>query len=154
MEKLRTRNHHQKLEASRSKNRSLVVPTSRVRFRTRTSTRWWWLMATMQHQDKSLSRIASVLRLNVKSETDSQIYTDYELKNNRLLRKVGGNLLRGHFGLEKTLQYIEESFWFARLRNFDNNGRASTSGRAGKLRVNCSFPKTVRLHFELSTSTT
>lgn len=97
-----------------------------------------WLV-TMQQQDQNLSQIMSTLRSDERNETLSQLQTDYELKNHRLFRKVDGHLRwvvpsavrwrilksahddRGHFGLEKTLQYIQESFWFPRMRNFTKN---------------------------------
>lgn len=93
-----------------------------------------WLL-TMQQQDAKLIEIIKFLQSKSGSQ-GSQIGDDYALKNNRLYRKVGGQLKwvvpdavrwrvvknahddRGHFGLDKTLEQIVPHYWFRRMRNF------------------------------------
>lgn len=99
-----------------------------------------WLV-TMQQQDQNLSHIMAVLREHKEenkqlSPEARQFMTDYELQNHRLFRKVDGNLRwvvpaavrwrvvkcahddRGHFGVQKTLDYLQTEFWFTRMRQY------------------------------------
>lgn len=97
-----------------------------------------WLV-TMQQQDEKLLHIMNVLRGNAAADDKTQLLNDYKLKDHRLFRNVNGKLRwvvpsavrwcvvksahddRGHFGLEKTLQQLQEAFWFPRMRNFVKN---------------------------------
>lgn len=101
-----------------------------------------WLI-TMQLQDEKLKRIVQVLRGAVMADDEKQIRVDYELEGNRLFRKVGAERKwvvpagvrwrmlksahddRGHFGLEKTVQNLQQQFWFPRMRNYAKSYIAS-----------------------------
>lgn len=94
-----------------------------------------WL-CTMQQQDPKLLRIMQVLRGEIKADDIQQLRHDYTLKLHRLFRKIETELKwvvpesvrlrimkyshddRGHFGLEKTLQNVQQEFWFPRMRNY------------------------------------
>lgn len=94
-----------------------------------------WIV-TMQLQDENLQRIVDILNGKSHSKDERQLKTVYELKNNRLYRNVDGRLRwvvpnavrwrvvksahddRGHFGLEKTVDYLRREFWFAGMRNY------------------------------------
>lgn len=94
-----------------------------------------WLV-TMQQQDTKLLRIMKILRKELQTDEEQQIKTDYQLENHRLFRKVNNQLKwvvpaavrwrivkgshddRGHFGVDKTLNHLQEEFWFPRMRNF------------------------------------
>lgn len=94
-----------------------------------------WLI-TMQYQDEKLMAIVRALRGELLNENINQLKIDYELKDQRLFRKIGDARKwvvpkavrwrvvmsahddRGHFGVEKTLQYLQSEFWFPRMRDY------------------------------------
>lgn len=94
----------------------------------------WILM--MQMKDDSLKNTISILRNELKSEQAKQIRMDYALHNHRLYRKTKYGLrfvipkaIRwriaklchddiGHFGLDKILERLQQTFWFPRMRKY------------------------------------
>lgn len=94
-----------------------------------------WL-ATMQMQDPNLRQIVSTLNGTNNTDDTAQIRADYVVEGCRLFRLINGERKwvvpknvrwrmvksahddRGHFGLEKTLQHLQQKLWFARMRNF------------------------------------
>lgn len=77
-----------------------------------------------------------VLRKKTTEPCGKQLRQDYKMQGSRLYRKINGKLRyvvpsavrwrvvkaahddRGHFGLEKTLECLMETFWFKRMRNY------------------------------------
>lgn len=94
-----------------------------------------WLL-TMQLQDPKLQRIIRVLNGSEKADDSKQISSMFELQNGRLYRKVNDSNRwvvpnavrwrivknahddRGHFGIDKTLQNINNDFWFRHMRPY------------------------------------
>ncbi|XP_065358763.1 uncharacterized protein LOC135952674 [Calliphora vicina] len=97
-----------------------------------------WLL-TMQIQDPDLLNIIAVLRDQKRSPQKEQLNREYSLINRRLYRKEEGKVkfvvpkcVRwrvvkschddvGHFGLEKTIQRIQQNFWFPKIRKYVKN---------------------------------
>lgn len=93
-----------------------------------------WI-STVQSDDEEIGRIRDILRdKNTKYVAD--VYKNYRLKGEHVYRIVGDNIkwvvpravrwqvLRmnhdnvGHFGYEKTLSRLRETFWFSKMRRF------------------------------------
>ncbi|CAD7081714.1 unnamed protein product [Hermetia illucens] len=109
-----------------------------------------WL-ASMQRQDPVLKGIIDVLSGKTQSTPESQLKTDYKLKNGRLMRRLGSDLkfvvpnpvrwrvVRshhddvGHPGCEKTLARLRDYFWFPMMRRYVKSYLASC--------VECCFNK-------------
>lgn len=109
-----------------------------------------WL-ASMQRQDPVLKGIIDVLSGKTQSTQESQLKTDYKLKNGRLMRRLGSDLkfvvpnpvrwrvVRshhddvGHPGCEKTLARLRDYFWFPMMRRYVKSYLASC--------VECCFNK-------------
>lgn len=93
-----------------------------------------WL-STAQSVDDEIVSIKNILE-NVDTEKIADIHNNYKLKNGRVYRIVDGNLrwavpkaMRwqilkrnhddiGHFGFDKTLARLKESYWFPKMRRF------------------------------------
>ncbi|CAH2100995.1 unnamed protein product [Euphydryas editha] len=93
-----------------------------------------WL-STAQLVDEEVQTIKNILK-NPESKNIADVLNNYEVKNDRLYRKIDGSLkwvvpkpMRwqilkrnhddlGHFGFEKTLARVRDSFWFAKMRRF------------------------------------
>lgn len=94
-----------------------------------------WI-TTVQDSDEEIKKIKDVLS-NPKSENIVDIIKNYKLKNGRVYRIVGNDVLRwvvpkgarwqilksnhddvGHFGFDKTLDRIRSKYWFPKLRRF------------------------------------
>lgn len=94
-----------------------------------------WIL-TMQLNDDHIKNIMRVLRNELKSEQEKQIKSEYLLEKHRLYRKTKNGLrlvipkaIRwriakychddiGHYGLEKSLSRVEQTFWFPRMRKY------------------------------------
>lgn len=93
-----------------------------------------WL-TTVQSADSEVQRIVGILK-DPEMDNVVDIKTNFKLKNNRLFRitpngdrwvvpkGVRWQILKqnhddiGHFSLDKTLERIQATYWFARMRNF------------------------------------
>lgn len=94
-----------------------------------------WI-ATVQDNDDEIKQIKNVLS-DPDSEKVVDIIKNYKLKNGRVYRIVGPDMLRwvvpkgvrwqilranhdsiGHFGFDKTLDRIKSTYWFPRMRKF------------------------------------
>lgn len=95
-----------------------------------------WITAA-QLQDEQISRIRKILANKIKNSDTKLYFNQYELKGNKLYRKLenGNNAWvvpraarmqicrlchddSGHLGIEKVLQRIRENYWFAKMRKF------------------------------------
>lgn len=99
-----------------------------------TETQQDWI-STVQSADDEVKRIRSILE-DPKSAQAADIIKNYTLKNNRVYRLVKDqmkwlvpkgvrwHILKmnhddvGHYGFDKTLQRIQEHYWFAKMRRF------------------------------------
>lgn len=90
----------------------------------------------MQINDVKLGNIIQILRGELKSDQHRQLKADYTLQSNRLYRKtqngprlVVPNAIRwrilkhchddiGHYGLDKTFERVNQTFWFSRMRKY------------------------------------
>ncbi|CAB3226541.1 unnamed protein product [Arctia plantaginis] len=93
-----------------------------------------WI-STVQSNDEEIARIRDILR-DKNTSSIADIYKNYQLRGEHVYRNVGDKIkwvvpravrwqvLRmnhddvGHFGFEKTLSRIRETFWFAKMRRF------------------------------------
>lgn len=94
----------------------------------------WLLIA--QLQDPRLKYVHEVLNREAKDAEESQIKSDYALKDNRVFRKTPDGLKwavpkaarqkivrlchdeMGHFGVSKTLEKLQADYWFASMRRY------------------------------------
>ena len=95
---------------------------------------WLW---TMQKQDPKLLQIMKIMKGNIVSSQRAQYLSEYEIKSNRLFKKIDENRLLlviprgvrwrvvklchnniGHPGVDGTIKRIAQHFWFPRARNF------------------------------------
>lgn len=112
---------------SSSKNLSNFVNTLNI-----TTNNW---IVSLQIADPELQRIIRILKPGMDEES-SDIKKHYTIKNHTLFRKVGEDLRLvipknarwqickanhddiGHFGFAKTLERIQQQYWFPKLRRF------------------------------------
>lgn len=91
---------------------------------------------TMQLQDEKLNHVIGVLLGKIKSDQHKQIKTEFVLQNRRLYRKTPEGLkfvvpkaVRwrivknlhddvGHYGLDKTIDRVKQTFWFPLMRKY------------------------------------
>lgn len=95
-----------------------------------------WIKAA-QMQDEQLSRIHKILKVAEKNSETKQYFREYELKDEKLYRKLqDGRKLwavpklarwqilklchdkAGHMGVENTLKRIQLNYWFPKMRRF------------------------------------